>query len=113
MAIDREALRHKLQESFFIEAKERRQVIDEVLSEWLKRSVTTPSIESLFREVHSLKGAARAAGLAEHEALCHEWENLLAHARHNPDVLTDDKVAWSVQMFQQLQRLGNTPPSAS
>lgn len=105
MPIDREVLRRKLQESFFVEAKERLQAIDAIHSEWLQRSVTTQSIESLFREVHSLKGAARAAGLHEHEALCHDWENLLAHARHNPDVLNDEKIHWSVQQFSALQAL--------
>src|SRR5690554_1735708 len=105
MPIDREALRRKLQESFFIEAKERLQAIDDVHAEWMKRSITTQSVESLFREVHSLKGAARAAGLHQQEALCHDWENLLAHARHNPDILTDEKVSWSLQQYQQLQAL--------
>ncbi|WP_417664197.1 hybrid sensor histidine kinase/response regulator [Pseudidiomarina donghaiensis] len=107
MPIDREALRRKLQESFFVEAKERLQAIDEIHTEWLRHSITTGSVESLFREVHSLKGAARAAGLNDHEALCHEWENLLSHARHNPDVLTDDKVNWSIQQFSALQQLCN------
>lgn len=107
MPIDREALRRKLQESFFVEAKERLQAIDEIHSEWLQHAITTNSIESLFREVHSLKGAARAAGLHQHEALCHDWENLLAHARHNPDVLTHDKVNWSIQQYSLLQTLCN------
>lgn len=108
MPIDREALRRKLQESFFVEAKERLQAIDEIHAEWVKHSITTQSVESLFREVHSLKGAARAAGLHEQEALCHDWEHLLAHARHNPDILTDDKVSWSLQQYQQLQTLCQT-----
>lgn len=107
MPIDREALRRKLQESFFVEAKERLQAIDEIHTQWLGHSITTGSVESLFREVHSLKGAARAAGLHDHEALCHEWENLLSHARHNPDVLTNDKVNWSMQQFSALQQLCN------
>lgn len=105
MPIDREALRRKLQESFFVEAKERLQAIDEIHSEWLQHTISSHSIESLFREVHSLKGAARAAGLHEHEALCHDWEHLLAQARHNPDLLTDDKVSWSMQQHAELQKL--------
>ena len=35
-------------------------------------------IETVFREVHSLKGAARAVNLAEIEAVCHALENLFA-----------------------------------
>lgn len=105
MSLDREALRHKLQASFFVEAKERLQAIDEIHTEWMQRSVTDHSIESLFREVHSLKGAARAAGLHEHETLCHNWENLLAHARHTPDVLTDEKISWSMQQLTAMQKL--------
>ncbi|WP_404409004.1 response regulator [Pseudidiomarina marina] len=105
MPIDREALRRKLQESFFVEAKERLQAIDEIHSEWMQHSISSQSIESLFREVHSLKGAARAAGLHEQEALCHDWEHLLAQARHNPDLLSDDKVRWSMQQHAELQKL--------
>jgi two-component system, chemotaxis family, sensor kinase CheA len=35
-------------------------------------------IETLFREVHSLKGAARAVNLTEIEAVCQALENLFA-----------------------------------
>jgi two-component system chemotaxis sensor kinase CheA len=36
------------------------------------------TIESVFREAHSLKGAARSVGLAEIEALCQAMESLFA-----------------------------------
>ncbi|HEX7119685.1 MAG TPA: response regulator [Longimicrobiales bacterium] len=38
-------------------------------------------LRSLFRSVHTLKGAARAAGVRPLEALCHAWEEVLVELR--------------------------------
>src|ERR1700761_227011 len=38
-------------------------------------------LRSLFRVMHTLKGAARAANVAELERLCHRLEAMLASAR--------------------------------
>ncbi len=40
-------------------------------------------VEKIFREAHSLKGAARAVNLAEIESLCHSLESLFAGLKSN------------------------------
>lgn len=40
-------------------------------------------IEQVFREAHSLKGAARAVNLAEIESVCQALENVFAEIKHN------------------------------
>ncbi|PAU54602.1 hybrid sensor histidine kinase/response regulator [Pseudomonas indica] len=92
MPLDREALRQRLLASFRVEAEERLGVLAAGLANWREASATAESIESLFREVHSLKGAARAAGLGAIERLCHAWESLLSAARHGQLTLTPERV---------------------
>ncbi len=43
----------------------------------------TAIIETIFREAHSLKGAARAVNLREIEAVCQPLESLLASWKNN------------------------------
>lgn len=45
-------------------------------------------IETLFREVHSLKGAARAVGLNDMESVCHAAESLLAALKRGEQELS-------------------------
>ncbi|WP_024303750.1 response regulator [Pseudogulbenkiania sp. MAI-1] len=78
MAIDREALRQRLLSSFREEAAERLAVLEHELLRWQQAPPQQESIETVFREVHSLKGAARAVGLTELERLSHAWETLLS-----------------------------------
>lgn len=48
-------------------------------------------VKSLFRVAHTLKGAARAAGVAPVEEACHALESLLAQAREDPSTLGPDE----------------------
>ena len=50
-------------------------------------------LKSLFRVAHTLKGAARAAGVPLVEQACHELETLLAHARDGKIRLGRDEFA--------------------
>nr|WP_294865491.1 response regulator [uncultured Pseudogulbenkiania sp.] len=78
MAIDREALHQRLLSSFREEAAERLGVLEHELRRWQQAPPQQESLETVFREVHSLKGAARAVGLTELERLSHAWETLLS-----------------------------------
>jgi len=49
-------------------------------------------INGLFREAHSLKGAANAVGLAEIADVCHRAEDLLATCRDQPSALDEKSV---------------------
>ncbi|WP_258239792.1 hybrid sensor histidine kinase/response regulator [Pseudidiomarina homiensis] len=103
MAVDRQALLARLRESFKAEAHERLAVIREELKAWQKNDCTTTSIDTVFREVHSLKGAARAAGLTNVEKLCHDWEHLLAQARNQPQLLDEEQRDWSKKRLQSVE----------
>jgi two-component system, chemotaxis family, sensor kinase CheA len=56
-------------------------IVDTLLA--LERGDAPPdAVDSLFRDVHTIKGAAGMVGLADVSALAHVMEDLLASARH-------------------------------
>ena len=87
--MDREALQKLLLASFRQEAEERLQLLADQLANWEEEQTSEEQVEDLFREVHSLKGAARAVGQSDTEQLCHHWESLLAAARKTPALLSN------------------------
>lgn len=105
MSLDRETLRQHLMASFRVEADERLGVLADGLANWREATASEASIESLFREVHSLKGAARAVGLAPIAQLCHAWESLLGAVRAGTLELTPERVElcrYALRVVQQL-----------
>jgi len=76
----------KLQEAFAMEAEEHFAMLGKTLAELEQSSVSdsTPLIELIFREAHSLKGAARAVNRSDIEALCQSLESLFALWRRDP-----------------------------
>jgi two-component system chemotaxis sensor kinase CheA len=67
----------KLTATFVVEAREHVQSLGSCLVELEKGSsveARLPLVETLFREAHSLKGAARAVNAGEIERLCHALE---------------------------------------
>ena len=110
MSLDRAALQQRLLESFRIEARERLIVLADGLAGWHGASADRESIESVFREVHSLKGAARAVGLHPIEQLCHAWENLLGAVRNEKLPLTADYVELCRQALSAVQKLSVAQP---
>ncbi|PXF29629.1 hypothetical protein WH50_19645 [Pokkaliibacter plantistimulans] len=75
-----QALRLKLLAAFRSEAAERLNILGDVLAQ-AEQSATQAEVEQIFREIHSLKGAARAVSLPLIEELCHSWESLFASLR--------------------------------
>src|ERR1700712_1457480 len=81
MAIQDEEFIKKLRETFNVEAEEHLQVISSMLLELEKtppperRAVV---IETVYREVHTLKGAARAVDMPDVETICHALESVFA-----------------------------------
>src|SRR5579885_3449228 len=53
-----------------------------------KTPADTEQLRSLFRVMHTLKGAARSADVGEAEKVCHRLEGLLAAARDQHRALT-------------------------
>jgi two-component system chemotaxis sensor kinase CheA len=70
----------RLRETFRIEASEHLEAITAGLLaiERAGAAERPPMIERIFREAHSLKGAARSVNLAGAEALCLELESMFA-----------------------------------
>jgi HPt (histidine-containing phosphotransfer) domain-containing protein len=100
---DKELLQ-KLLATFKVEAEEHVTAISSGLIELEK--VSSPEhqmelIERVFREAHSLKGAARAVNLAKVESVCQSLESLFAR-------LKTRAVALSPDLFDQLHQMGDT-----
>src|SRR5690606_38016115 len=98
-------LRQRLLASFRSEAAERLATLADLLANWRESGASGDAIESLFREVHSIKGASRAAGVGEIEQLCHAWESLLGAVRHGDLELTPGRVELCCLTLRLVQRL--------
>ena len=100
---DKELLR-KLLATFKIEAEEHVTAISSGLVELETASSAEQQmemIEKIFREVHSLKGAARAVNLMKVESTCQSLESLFAR-------LKTQEATLSPELFDQLHRITDT-----
>ncbi len=100
---DKELLK-KLLATFEVEAEEHLNAISSGLIELEKASSPEKQaemIESVFREAHSLKGAARAVNLAKVESACQSLEGLFAR-------LKAQEMALSPELFDQLHQMVDT-----
>ena len=90
----------KLHEAFEMEADEHFAVISKTLAEIEHLGpVDLPAgVERIFREMHSLKGAARAVGRSDIEALCQVMEGLFALWKRNPVTITADPWAGALDL---------------
>ncbi|CAK0744106.1 Hybrid sensor histidine kinase/response regulator [Gammaproteobacteria bacterium] len=87
----KEAFLTRLRETFRIEAAEHVTAIVDglvTLEHTQEPELRVPLIEKIFREAHSLKGAARSVSLREVESLCVELENLFSSMKRNELVLS-------------------------
>ncbi|PHV12851.1 hybrid sensor histidine kinase/response regulator [Chitinimonas sp. BJB300] len=103
MPLDRGALLQHLMASFQEEAAERLAVLDSELSDWPQGEPSADSMKSVFREVHSLKGAARAVGLEEPEQICHAWEAMLLVFRDGKRAFQPEMATLSLTTLQLLK----------
>ncbi len=73
----------QLRETFRVEAAEHIELVSAglVALERASEAERAPLLEQVFRDAHSLKGAARAVGLVRAEVLCAELESLFAAAK--------------------------------
>jgi len=88
----------RLRETFRVEAAEHIEAIGAGLLaiERAGAAKRAPIVESVFREAHSLKGAARSVSLAGVEALCLELESIFA-------AMKSDKLALSTEMLDAIR----------
>ncbi len=91
MAINQDDLLKELLEDFRQEADEHISSIDEGLIE-LEKSISAPDysvLERVYRDTHSLKGAARAVNLSETEKVCMAMEGVMSIIKNGDGVLYD------------------------
>jgi two-component system chemotaxis sensor kinase CheA len=94
----------RLMATFEIEAKEHINAISSRLIELEKAGAAEKQkeiIEVIFREAHSLKGAARAVNFTEIESICHSLESVFS-------ALKGKDITVSPGMFDMLHRAGDT-----
>ena len=80
----------RLLATFLIEAEEHIRSVSNGLTELekgLSGDELNARIETMFRDVHSLKGAARSVGQKEVEALCHPLESVFSSLKRHEIVL--------------------------
>ena len=95
----------ELRSLFKIESEERLQHLDDGLLR-LEKTPTDPSLlEDLFREAHSLKGAARMLGLIQIQTLAHQLEDALGVAKKGEAALQPDAVAGMSQTLETIRGL--------
>jgi len=95
----------ELRNLFKIESEERLQHLDDGLLRLEKTPSDQPLLEDVFREAHSLKGAARMLGLTEIQNLAHQLEDALGAARKGGAVLLPAAVAEMNQKLEAIRRL--------
>jgi two-component system chemotaxis sensor kinase CheA len=83
----------ELRRLFQAESEEHLARLDEGLLRLEKSPTDQPLLEDVFRESHSLKGAARMLGLSRIEASAHGLESILNGARRGTTPLTPDAIA--------------------
>ena len=101
----------KLREAFSIEADEHVQAITAGLLE-LEKSPPAPRrreiVETIFREAHSLKGAARAVNRTDIESVCQGVEGVFSQWKQNADRVTSanfDLLNRAMDLVTRLMRL--------
>ncbi|MFA6234214.1 MAG: Hpt domain-containing protein, partial [Bacteroidota bacterium] len=97
----------KLREAFAIEADEHFHTISKCLTdlEHASNGERKGVIELIFREAHSLKGAARAINRVDIEALCQSLESLFAVWKKDPSVANQEHFDLSAQAVEVLAEM--------
>lgn len=118
MTIHEEEFLKKLRKTFRAEADDHIRVISAGLIELEKLPEPVhgkETIEVIFRESHSLKGAARAVGQVEIEMICRSLENIFAGLKRNAFALSQnmfDPLLQATDLLSQLSHALEHPPSA-
>jgi len=92
--MDREQLQQRLMGTFLAELEEHLRALDrDVLALEKSSDESHPElVDTLFRTVHSLKGASRSVGADAIEAFCHRLESALAAARDGQRAIDGDLI---------------------
>lgn len=95
----------ELRSLFKIESEERLQHLDDGLLRLEKTPTDQSLLEDMFREAHSLKGAARMLGLIQIQTLAHQLEDALGAARKGEAALQSGAVGGMYQTLDTIRGL--------
>jgi two-component system, chemotaxis family, sensor kinase CheA len=106
--MDKDALRTRLMATFLGELEEHVQGMnrDALALEKAEPAARSELVRTLFRRVHSLKGAARSVDVSPIEAFCHRLEEMLAAARDGASPLGPEQVQVLLSAADALQDAG-------
>lgn len=93
----------ELRELFKIECAEHLQRLSDGLLRLEKNPKDQTTLEEVFREAHSLKGAARMVGVTDIETLAHRFEDILGMARRGETALASNTID---RLYQGLDAIG-------
>lgn len=113
MAGSDEAFRARLLETFREEAEEYLESITAGLIDLEKSGLNPATVESVYRKVHSLKGAARAVNLREIESVCQTLESvfsLVKKGEYAPGIEEFDLFHRTLAVIRALLQ-GERPPA--
>ena len=108
MATASEEFLATLRATFRLEAEEHLQAISSMLLEMEKTPSARPApavVENVYREAHSLKGAARSVDASEIEAICQSMESIFGSWKRElaiPDAKTLDSIHNSLDRIQAM-----------
>lgn len=91
--------------TFFLESRENLQRIEESLLTLQENSHDDEFVNSLFREVHTIKGSAGMFGYNEITEFAHDFENLLDSLRKSEISVTQDLIDVSLDSHDHIKTL--------
>jgi len=95
----------ELRALFQAESEEHLQRMDEGLLRLEQEPHNQSMLEEVYREAHSLKGAARMIGVRDVETVAHRFEDLLGLAKRGQGTLTADLIDRLSQVLDGIRRL--------
>jgi len=105
MTMQQQLLQQRLLKAFQQEATERLGILRDALALLEQQSATADMLESMYREVHSLKGAARAVNALQFERLCQKLETFFSALKQQQRGPGSEQITLVNQALQSLQRL--------
>lgn len=97
----------ELRNIFGIECSEHIQMLSEGLLRLEKDPKDSATLEEVFREAHSLKGAARMVGASNVETIAHKFEDIIGAAKGGKTVLTSDVIDRLYKGLDSIHRFVN------
>ncbi|SEA23366.1 hybrid sensor histidine kinase/response regulator [Alkalimonas amylolytica] len=108
MTTQQPQLQQRLLTAFRQEATERLGSLRDALASLEQADATPDVLETVYREVHSLKGAARAVNAQQFERLCQKLESLFSALKQHQRGPGQGQITLINQALQRLQRILNS-----